>query len=178
MRLFVGLSVTDDIRQSLSALASGLDGASWVKPESLHLTLRFVGDVSTRDAVDLDTALSSIMEPTFALRCLGLGHFGSGDKLRAIWAGVAQSKGLSRLQGKVERAAFSAGFRDKGRKFKPHITLARFRSRKSQNLGDYLIANGAFSTVPFPVTSFTLFESHMGHGGSHYIPLNAYSLTP
>ena len=178
MRLFVGLSFPNHIRQSLCVLASGIDGARWVKPESLHLTLRFLGDVSARDAVGLDTALSTIMEPAFPLRCLGLGHFGRGDKLRALWAGIAQNKDLLRLQGKVEGAAFSAGFGDKGRKFKPHITLARFRNPKSQNLGDYLNAYGAFSTEPFPVTFFTLFESHMCHGGSHYIPLSDYSLTP
>ena len=97
--------------------------------------------------------------------------------MRALWAGIAPNDGLSRLQDKVERAAVRAGFGDEGRKFKPHITIARFRGRKPRNLGDYLDVHGAFSTALFPVSSFTLFESHMGHGGSHYIPLNDYSLT-
>ena len=177
MRLFVGLSFPNDIRQSLCVLTSGLDGARWVKLDSLHLTLRFIGDVSTRDAADLDAALSTIMEPAFNLRCLGLGHFGKGGKVRALWAGIAPNDGLSRLQDKVERAAVRAGFGDEGRKFKPHITIARFRGRKPRNLVDYLDVHGAFSTALFPVSSFTLFESHMGHGGSHYIPLTNYSLT-
>ncbi len=177
MRLFVGLSIPNEILQNLGVLASGLDGARWVKPESLHLTLRFIGGVSTRDAADLDTALSTIIEPAFAFRCSGLGHFGKGNRVRALWAGVALNDGLSRLQNKVERAAFSVGFGDERRKFKPHITLARFRGRNPRNLGDYLSAHGAFSTLPFPVSSFTLFESHMGHGGSHYVPLKDYYLT-
>ena len=177
MRLFVGLSFPSDIRQSLSVLASGLNGARWVEPEGLHLTLRFMGDVSTRDAADLDAALSAIMEPAFALWCSGLGHFGKGDKVRALWARIAPNEGLSRLREKVERAAFHVGFGDEGRKFKPHITLARFRGPNPRNLGEYLNVHGAFSTEPFLVSSFTLFESHMGHGGSHYVPLNDYSLT-
>ena len=177
MRLFVGLPVPNDIRQSLSVLASGLNGARWVKPEGLHLTLRFMGDVSTRDAADLDAALSAIMEPAFALWCSGLGHFGKGDKVRALWARIAPNEGLSRLREKVERAAFHVGFGDEGRKFKPHITLARFHGPNPRNLGEYLNVHGAFSTEPFLVSSFTLFESHMGHGGSHYVPLNDYSLT-
>ena len=177
VRLFVGLSFPRDIQQSLSVLASGLDGARWVKPESLHLTLRFMGDVSKRDAADLDAALSNIIAPVFVLRCSGLGHFGKGDKVRALWARIAPNECLSRLQGKVERAAFRVGIGDEGRKFKPHITLARFRGRKPPNLRDYLNANGAFSTKPFSVSSFTLFESYMGHGGSHYVPLKDYYLT-
>ena len=177
MRLFVGLSFPNHIRQSLCVLASGIDGARWVKPESLHLTLRFIGDASKGQAADLDAALSVISEPVFALRCSGLGHFGRGDKVRALWAGIAPNQGLSRLQEKVERAAFHVGFGDEGRKFKPHVTLARFRGGNPRNLGEYLNVHGAFSTEPFLVSSFTLFESHMGHGGSHYVSLNDYSLT-
>lgn len=177
MRLFVGLSFPKHIRQSLCVLASGIDGARWVKPESLHLTLRFMGEASKGQAADLDAALSVISEPVFALRCSGLGHFGRGDKVRALWAGIAPNQGLSRLQEKVERAAFHVGFGDEGRKFKPHVTLARFRGGNPRNLGEYLNVHGAFSTEPFLVSSFTLFESHMGHGGSHYVSLNDYSLT-
>ena len=176
MRLFVGLSFPNEIRQSLSVLASGLDGARWVKSESLHLTLRFIGDVNPRDATDLDAALSTIIEPVFAMRCCGIGHFGKGKKVRALWVGTAPNEGLSRLQDKVERAALRTGFVDEGRKFRPHITIARFRGRNPRNLGGYLSANGAFSSALFIVSSFTLFESYMGYGGPHYIPLNNYHL--
>jgi len=71
----------------------------------------------------------------------------------------------------VQRASFAP----EGRKFTPHVTLARFKGQRV-DLGHYLEANGAFSSGPFPVEAFTLFESRMGHGGSHYEALSEYPL--
>lgn len=176
MRLFVGLALPCDIRLALGAMSNGLDGARWVKPESLHLTLRFVGEVGGADAADLDMALDVLRAPAFVMQCRGLGHFGKTGKIRALWAGIPENAALIRLQDKVERAVAGAGYGSEGRKFKPHVTLARFRGRPPRGLGDYLNAHGAFSTAPFPVTSFTLFESRMGRGGAHYAPLNEYPL--
>ena len=175
MRLFVGLSFTNEIQLALSHLASGLDGVRWVKPENLHLTLRFVGDVSFREAVDLDWFLSTIDSEPFNLQLGGLGCFGKEEKPRALWVDIPPNKALSKLQGKVERGVMNAGFGAEGRKFKPHVTLARFRGRRPRNLRSYLSANGAFSTLPFTVSTFTLFESHLGHGGSHYVAINEYA---
>ncbi|MEK9722638.1 MAG: RNA 2',3'-cyclic phosphodiesterase [Rhodospirillaceae bacterium] len=177
MRLFIGLSLPTDVRYALGAVCNGLDGAKWVKPENLHMTLRFIGEVGRGEASDLDAALAGIAAPAFDLRCQGLGNFGKGDKLRSVWVGVETSDALARLQEKVESAAARAGFGAETRKFKPHITLARFRGRQPRNFGGFLAANGAFATAPFPVRAFTLFESHMGHGGSHYVPLSDYPLT-
>lgn len=176
MRLFVALALPQDIRFSIAAISGGLDGARWVKPENLHLTLRFIGEVGRREADDLDSALGDIAGPVFEMQCRGLGHFGKAQKVRAIWADVAPSAGLMHLQDKVESAVARAGHGAEGRKFKPHITLARFRGRPPRNLGDYLEAHGAFVTAPFQISAFTLFESHMGHGGSHYVPLSEYPL--
>lgn len=176
MRLFVGLPLPEDIRAVLGSMCNGLDGARWVKPESMHLTLRFVGEVGGADAADLDMALNDVRASAFEMQCRDLGHFGKAGKVRALWAGVPENAGLNQLQDKVERAVAGAGYGSEGRKFKPHVTLARFRGRVPRGLGDYLNARGAFSSALFSVSSFTLFESRMGHGGSHYVPLNDYPL--
>jgi 2'-5' RNA ligase len=176
MRLFVGLSFTNKIRQRLGHLASGLENLRWVQPENYHLTLRFIGDVSAQDAFDLDLILGAIGSEPFNLKFCGLGYFGKAEKPRSIWVDIAPNEALFRLHQKVERGVISAGFGAEGRKFKPHVTLARFRSRKPRNFASYFGVNGAFSTAPFLVASFTLFESSLGHGGSDYTALNEYPL--
>ena len=175
MRLFVGIALPLDIRMALGTLCAGISGTRWVKPESMHVTLRFVGEVGLGAAQDLDAALGDVHVPAFEMRFSGIADFSQKSRLKALWAGVAANPALGHLQGKVEKAVQRAGFPPDGRKFTPHVTLARFKGQRV-HLGHYLEANGAFSTEPFLVESFTLFESHMGHGGSHYEVLNEYPL--
>ncbi len=175
MRLFVGISLPADIRLSLATLCSGLAGARWVTPENMHMTLRFIGDADGGMAEDLDAELSGIQVPEFDIKLTGIGSFSKRSRLRAVWAGVETNAALIHLQRKIEQAAVRAGFPPEGRKFTPHITLARFKTQQI-DLGDYLEANGAFSSAPFPLEAVTLFESHLGHGGSHYVALNDYPL--
>ncbi|MBT7486354.1 MAG: RNA 2',3'-cyclic phosphodiesterase, partial [Rhodospirillales bacterium] len=76
MRLFVGLALPSDIRLRLQALCSGIAGARWVKPENMHITLRFVGDVNGEDVEDLNDALADISCPPFNLSLAGVDFFG------------------------------------------------------------------------------------------------------
>ena len=175
MRLFVGIALPADVRVALCRLCTGLPSARWVDDENLHMTLRFIGDVEPDGATELDAALSDIHAPAFEMQLSEIGHFSNKSRLRALWVGVVSNPALNHVQGKVAAAAARAGFAPEGRKFTPHVTLARFRGQRV-NLADYLAANGAFSTAPFPVEHITLFESHLGHGGAHYIALNKYPL--
>ncbi len=175
MRLFVGIALPPDIRMALGTLCAGISGTRWVKPENLHVTLRFIGEASRGAAQDLDAALGDVHVPAFEMRFCGIGDFSKKSRLKALWSGVAANPALTHLQGKVEKAAQRAGFAPEGRKFTPHVTLARFKGQRV-DLGHYLETNGAFSTEPFVVENFTLFESHLGHGGSHYVVLNEYPL--
>jgi len=175
MRLFVGIALPSDIKMTLVTLCSGLSGTRWVKPESMHVTLRFIGEVDRGAAHDLDSALSDVRVPAFEMRFSGIGNFSKKERLRALWAGVESNPALTLLQSKIEKAVQRAGFAPEGRKFTPHVTLARFKGQRV-DLGHYLEANGAFSSGPFPVEAFTLFESRMGHGGSHYEALSEYPL--
>ena len=180
MRLFVALSLPDAIREDLSVLANGLPGARWVSPENMHLTLRFLGEVDGRDARDIDDALAAIRMPAFDLRIAGVGTFGEGRKLRALWAGVEANPVLTRLHDKVEQAVIRTGLPPEPRKFKPHVTLARFKANGATppgaKLHKYLADHALFKCAPFPVECFTLYSSFLSSSGAIYTPEAEYPL--
>ncbi len=177
IRLFVGLALPDAVRGELAYLQAGLPGAKWVKAESLHLTLKFIGEVDRGVAEDIDTALGAIHTPSFSMVLSGLGCFESKGKVRALWARVSKSQELKRLQEKIESALVRAGLEPERRKFKPHITLARFKNgTPAERIGMFLENNNTFQTDPFPIEHFTLFRSHLGGDGSVYEPLAEYPL--
>ena len=176
MRLFVGIGMPETVRQRLAMLQGGLPNARWIDPDNFHLTLRFIGEVDRGLAEDIDAALSAIRCPAFDLRLSGMGVFDGGRKIRQLWVGVEKAEPLMRLQQKVEQAMIRLGLEPEGRKYLPHVSLARFKGDPGERLGGYLEANNVFSASPFPVEGFTLFESHLGGEGAHYVPLADYAL--
>jgi 2'-5' RNA ligase len=176
LRLFVGLALPDGIIARLRILCSGMPGARWVEPANMHLTLRFIGEVEEQTAEDIDAALSSIEAPAFDLELSSVGVFGEGYKARALWAGVVPSPSLSHLQAKVESAVVRSGQPPEGRKFTPHITLARFHRPEPARIQPFIEGNNLFSAGPFRVEAFTLFESRLGNGGPVYTSLVDYPL--
>jgi 2'-5' RNA ligase len=176
MRLFVALTLPDQLRSRLSGLCNGLPGARWVAPENLHLTLRFIGEVDGRDAEDIDAALCGIHSPRFPLALAGVGEFGDERRLRSVWVGVEPSEMLERLQAKVEQAVQRAGQPPEKRKFKPHVTLARFKSHPGGRLESYFAERSLFRSEPFEVSEFTLYSSFLAHEGAIYSPEAAYPL--
>ncbi len=178
MRLFVAIALPQDLRDRLEGLRDGLPGAKWVAAENLHLTLRFIGEADGGECHDIDAALAGLRFESFPLQIEGLGHFGEGRRLRALWAGVAPNPDLERLQGKIERALQSAGMEPSKRKYKPHVTLARFKSGPGPRLHSFIAAHGLFRAAPFEVTEFTLFSSYLAQQGAIYTPELSYPLEP
>lgn len=176
MRLFVAIAVPDEARAILSRFACGLPGARWVLPESLHLTLRFVGEIDRRQAEDLDAALSGIRAPAFTLAFDRLGTFGKDRTLHALWLGVVANAPLDHLRDKVESATVRSGFPAERRKFKPHVTLARLKNTPLDRLSEYLELHGGVAVPSFEVEAFTLFRSHLGDEGARYEALADYPL--
>ena len=176
MRLFVAIDLPEPLRQSLARLANGLPGARWVPTENLHLSLRFVGEVDGSQAADVDAALAAVRSEGFTLCLEGLGHFGDGRNLRALWLGVAPNPSLIRLHDKVEQALQHAGLAAETRKFKPHVTLARFKSNPGGKLGAYLSSRAMIRLEPFEVKKFTLFSSFLARAGAIYRPEAVYRL--
>ena len=176
LRLFAGIPLPSAVRESLGALQTGIPGARWVAPESLHLTLVFIGEVDEGAAEDIDEALAAIRGPAFDLRLSEVGHFGNRKSARAIWAGVVRAEPLTRLQEKVEVALNHAGIDVERRKYKPHVTLARLRNAPVAKVGDFLEAHNTFAAGPFAVDRFVLFRSRLGSGGAVYEILADYPL--
>jgi 2'-5' RNA ligase len=178
MRLFVAIALPEDLRARLSELQRGVPAARWVDPDNLHLTLRFIGEADGGQARDLDAALTQVRAERFDLALAGVDRFGQGRKSRALWAGVVPCPELDRLRRKVEQAAQAAGFAPEGRKFKPHVTLARFKGDPGYRLHDYLARHAAFRAAPFTVHEFVLYSSLLAQAGAIYTPEAAYPLAP
>lgn len=176
VRLFVGIPFSEDVTARLQQACSGLPGARWVDPLSLHLTLRFIGEVDGAAAEDIHQALCRVVVPEFDLRIAGVGCFESGRKVRSLWAGVERHELLVRLRDKVEVAVNRTGVSAERRKFKPHITLARFKNGASDRIGHYLERNNNLAIDPVRVDHFTLFRSHLGGEGAYYEHLADYAL--
>jgi RNA 2',3'-cyclic 3'-phosphodiesterase len=174
-RLFTGLEIPDDIRHSLSMLRGGLPGARWIDAENYHLTLRFIGDVDDVMAQEIALILGKVRRGGFELRLDGLTSFG-GRKPRAVVATVASSPAVMELQAEHERLMQRIGIEPEGRKFTPHVTLARLRDTSNRDVAEYLSARGGFRSAPFPVPNFVLFSSRASVGGGPYVVEADYPL--
>jgi RNA 2',3'-cyclic 3'-phosphodiesterase len=176
LRLFVGLSLPDDVANQVAMLADAMPGARWVEPQNLHITLRFVGEVSEADAEDVHHNLARLEAQPFSYAISGLETFGQGRKAHALYMRVAAGPELDLLQGRVESAVVRAGQPRETRKFKPHVTLARLKGAQEDRLQSFIARNNLFRAGPIDVDHFVLYESRLGNGGSTYIPLEEYPL--
>lgn len=178
IRLFVGLELPEVTRERLALICAGLPGAKWVKPENLHLTLRFIGEVENGVAEDIDDALARVRAPRFDIELGGVGFFGKPAAARILWAGVEKSGLLNHLQMKVETAVKRAGLSAEARKFSAHVTLARLKGAPPQRLRRYIGENADFRAGPIAIERFVLFSSFLSSSGAIYTPEAYYDLEP
>ena len=127
-RLFIAIDLPEDVKVELTAIGYGLPGARWVTDDQLHLTLRFIGEVDGGMRNNISDALSFINYGSFTFTLQGAGHFPPRGKPKVLWIGIAKSQPLLQLRGKVESALRAIGLSPEGRKFSPHITLARLKN--------------------------------------------------
>jgi 2'-5' RNA ligase len=174
-RIFTGLEIPQSVAESLATLRGGLPGARWVDPENYHVTLRFIGDVDEALAQDVASILGQVRRPALELRFDQLKSFG-GRKPRAIVAALAPTPGLIELQAEHERLMQRAGLAPEGRKYTPHVTLARLRDSSSRQAADYLATRALLQPLPFKASRFVLFSSRASIGGGPYLVEAAYPL--
>jgi 2'-5' RNA ligase len=174
-RLFVAIRPPEDIRDLLiDAMDDGAD-FRWQQDEQLHLTLRFVGEVERPLAEDLAAALAAIRSPSFELRLRGTGRFEQRNA-GALWAGVEPKEPVAAFAAKVERACQSIGLDPERRAFHPHITLARWKGRRTREVADFLDRTRGLASDLFAVERFILFESRLSRHGAHYEQVARYPL--
>jgi 2'-5' RNA ligase len=167
LRLFVGIGFPPELKLRLSLLCSGIPKARWVDPGNLHLTLRFIGEISEDLAGDVDDALARIRARRFSLQLAGTGVFG-GDRPRNLWVGVERNLDLATLRDKIEQALTRIGLPPEPRKFAPHVTLARLQNPPFDELAKFLAVHAGFRAEPLSVETFSLIASYPTKAGSVY----------
>lgn len=174
-RLFTGLEVPKEIGTALSMLRGGLPGARWIDPDNYHITLRFIGDIDDRLAHEIAALLDGVRRRSFEVRFDELASFG-GRKPRAVIAAVDPVAPLVELQAEHERLMQRVGLEPEGRKFTPHVTLARLRDSSSRDVADYLSTRGPVFGSAFRPSRFVLFSSRASTGGGPYVVEADYPL--
>lgn len=168
IRLFAAIAVPPDIGEPLLGRQHGLEGARWRPLEAFHITLRFFGDVQEPAADDIDSELSLVTSPPFALELEGVGAFGEGRDIHAVWAGVAESAPLRQLAGRCESAARRAGVKADTRAYRPHCTLAYLNRPEPDAVARWIQGHNLLRSPPFGVDRFGLYSSHQTGEGSRY----------
>lgn len=172
-RLFTALEIPPHIAERLSFLRGGLPGARWVDVENYHVTLRFLGDVDDRTANEAAELLDGVVRDPIQISVGELDVFG-GDRPRAIIAKVQPTPDLIELQAEHERIVRRAGLPPEGRKFTPHVTLARLRDVSPRAVADWLASRGGAPRLDFEATRFVLFSSRASTGGGPYVAEEIY----
>ena len=174
-RLFVAIRPPEAIRDLLIDSMADSPDFRWQDDEQLHLTLRFIGEVERPVANDLADALGRIHSRAFELRINGTGRFEQRNG-GALWAGIEPKVPVAALSAKIERACQQIGLEPERRAFHPHITLARWKGRRTREVKDYLERHGGLCSDRFAVDEFILFESRLSRHGAHYEEVASYPL--
>jgi 2'-5' RNA ligase len=174
-RLFTALEIPRNVAMSLSLLRGGIPGARWIDVENYHITLRFIGDVDGRTADEIVDRLDRVERSEFQATLTGIGSFGS-KKPHSVYAGVSPSQEIHALQAEIERICQRIGLPPDPRKFTPHVTLARLKNCRLDDVVHYLSGRGNFWTAPFTVNRFVLLSSKESVGGGPYLTEEIFPL--
>ncbi|MCX4245494.1 RNA 2',3'-cyclic phosphodiesterase [Paraliomyxa miuraensis] len=168
MRLFVGIELPPVITDHLALVGGGIPRARWEDRSKLHVTVRFIGEVDGGTKRRIEDALQAVRCAPFSLAATGVGFFPPGGKPRILWAGVEPVAPLRELHERVERALVHAGLAPEGRKYTPHITLARLRDPPRHKVIEFLQHQALLRTSEVEVEAFQLYSSVLSPGGSKY----------
>ncbi|MGB2630994.1 MAG: RNA 2',3'-cyclic phosphodiesterase [Candidatus Omnitrophota bacterium] len=179
IRSFIALELSQEARAELSRVENILkrSGANvkWVRPESIHVTLKFLGYI-TEDKVDpISKKLEEIASQTspFDIVLSGIGAFPGWSHARVVWVGISEgAEQVKTIAGLVEKAMAEEGFEEENRPFKSHLTIGRVRSSKEKEA----LAKDAEAIEVKPVSNhisrIILFRSELTPEGAIYTPLH------
>lgn len=183
MRLFIALELSEEIRQKCRALLGDLASLNsrvkWVSPPNLHLTLKFLGQVSETEIPPLLRVLHQVAEdfPVFELNFSGLGAFPRLERPQVFWMKGEGEPELSRLQKAIETPLEALGFPREERAFSPHLTLGRVKEEKGlREVIQKFKERSNYSAGKFTVRDFALFESQLQPAGPVYRVIEKFSL--
>jgi RNA 2',3'-cyclic 3'-phosphodiesterase len=193
MRLFVALDIDDAVRSRIARFLDGVrefaPDARWARSESLHVTLKFIGEEPAEDAERIKTALQTITADTFEMKFRGYGFFPTARSPRVFWVGIESGAALSALAAIVDDKLAALDFPKEEHAFTPHLTLARGGSSGSPRRQNADRPNRSFQrlqeklgALPPPefgtmtVREFFLYQSQLSPGGSRYTKLAEFAL--
>jgi RNA 2',3'-cyclic 3'-phosphodiesterase len=199
MRIFVGIDLENAIRNKIARFLEGVSGfapeAKWVKPESLHITLKFIGEQKPDQVTAIGQRLRKIQVKPIEIEVSSYGFFPTAKAPRVFWIGIRAGPGLADLASKIDETVSELGVPREERAFSPHLTLARAGGRSGDpkwRKGDK--PNSVFATLQkrlaqmsesdsdglnfgkMTADTFILYESHLSPAGSKYAKLEKFPL--
>lgn len=180
MRLFVALELPSTVRDALCDVVQRLQRAAadirWVRPQGMHLTLKFIGEMPPEKLPPLKEALARVASPApVELDFRGVGYFPHERRPRVFWVGVQASDNLPGLAAQVEAALEPLGIPSEKRTYVPHLTLGRFKS--ANRLARFQEGVAQLPTTEFghvKTTEFILFQSRLSPRGADYTKLEHF----
>src|SRR5580692_1277703 len=198
MRLFIALDIDDEIRGHIIRFVEGVSGfapeARWAKPDSLHVTLKFIGEQQEPMLEEIKSTLGRIEASTVALQFRGYGFFPTAKAPRVFWIGIEAGPELATLAAAVDQQTARLGVPKEDRAFSPHLTLARggvrgtrssgspHRQREDRPNRSFQRLQEKLAALPTPefgtmtAHEFFLYQSELGRGGSRYTKLSRFAL--
>jgi len=188
VRCFIAVELPEEIKAALSRLQAQLKSGAqfpvkWVDPYSIHLTLKFLGNVNADMTSQITEAMKEGAQGVspLHLEIKDLGVFPNLRRVQVVWVGVSGDLDkLRQLQRDIESALARLGFAPEGRAFTPHLTLARVRERASpderQRLGELIAGTKFEAENAFPVEAVSLMRSQLTREGAIYSKISAVAL--
>jgi 2'-5' RNA ligase len=185
VRAFIAIELTDETLAYIQKIQDGLRSygfnARWTRPENIHLTLKFFGDINSEDIKKAGNALIDAAgeKSVILLRAKGIGIFPSVKRPRVIWTGIAgQVKELAELQKDLDLKLKASGFPKEKRPFRGHLTIGRLKKKTNANrLIDAMQEFSRFESKTFMVDEVVLFRSQLKPSGAVYSKLISAALT-
>jgi 2'-5' RNA ligase len=194
MRIFIALDIDDAIRERIVRFLEGVHGfapdARWVRPESLHVTLKFIGEKPPEAVEQIKVSLGGIRAASVEINFRGYGFFPTAKAPRVFWIGIEAGPQLKQLASAVDDAMFTLGIAKEDHEFSPHLTLARSGrsgaphrqkgdapNQKFKRLQERLGAMPQPEFGTMTAREFFLYQSKLSPSGSKYTKLGGFSLT-
>ncbi len=172
MRAFIAVDLPENIRESLVQVEKQLDSDAakikWVEKDNLHLTVKFLGEISDEQAEKIKHALSKIKFEQQTVSISETGVFPSEDYIKVIWVGIRPNEQIIELHKNIESALTGLGIKKDTRKFEAHITLGRVRFVKDKPRLVKSIKSADVKTDEFTISSFKLKKSTLTEKGPIY----------
>ncbi|MGD0507121.1 MAG: RNA 2',3'-cyclic phosphodiesterase [Terriglobales bacterium] len=198
MRIFIGIDLDPEVRARISRFLEGVEGfapeARWARPESLHITLKFIGEQTPDQVAAITERLRRVEGSGFEIRSAGYGFFPTAKAPRVFWIGIHAGPQLVELASNIDAATAELGVPREDRPFSPHLTLARAGGGRKSGSPKWRKGDGpntvfamlekrlaAMGELDFGTTTpreFILYQSQLSPGGSKYTKLQRFALQP